>query len=34
MIALAADHGGFSLKEEVRAWLDEQGDRLQGFRLL
>lgn len=24
MIALAADHGGFELKEEVRAWLDQQ----------
>jgi ribose 5-phosphate isomerase B len=24
MIALAADHGGFALKEEVRRWLDEQ----------
>lgn len=23
MIALAADHGGYALKEEVRAWLDE-----------
>lgn len=24
MIALAADHGGYALKEEVRAWLDEK----------
>ena len=24
MLALAADHGGFALKEEVKAWLDEQ----------
>ena len=31
MIALAADHGGFSLKEEVRAWLDEQGIAYRDF---
>ncbi len=24
MIALAADHGGFALKEQVKQWLDEQ----------
>lgn len=24
MIALAADHGGYALKEEVKKWLDEQ----------
>ena len=24
MIALAADHGGFQLKEAVKAWLEEQ----------
>lgn len=31
MIALAADHGGFALKEEVRAWLDEQGIPYKDF---
>ncbi len=24
MLALAADHGGYALKEEVKKWLDEQ----------
>ena len=24
MIALAADHGGFALKEQVKQWLEEQ----------
>lgn len=31
MIALAADHGGFLLKEEVRAWLREQGLAYKDF---
>lgn len=31
MIALAADHGGFALKEEVKAWLDEQKIAYQDF---
>ena len=25
MIAIGADHGGYALKEEIRAHLDEQG---------
>lgn len=31
MIALAADHGGFVLKEAVRAWLDGQGIAYEDF---
>lgn len=31
MIALACDHGGFALKEEVRAWLDSRQIAYQDF---
>ena len=31
MIALAADHGGFALKEEVKKWLDGQGIPYRDF---
>lgn len=31
MIALAADHGGYELKEAVRAWLDEEGIAYRDF---
>lgn len=31
MIALAADHGGYALKEEVRKWLDEQKIEYKDF---
>ena len=31
MIALGADHGGFELKEAIRAYLDENGIEYQDF---
>lgn len=31
MIAIGADHGGFELKEKVRAFLDEQGIAYKDF---
>ncbi len=30
-IAIASDHGGFALKEELRAWLAEQGHEAEDF---
>lgn len=27
-IAMASDHGGFGLKEDLRAWLTEQGHQV------
>ncbi len=29
MIYLGADHGGFSLKEQIKKWLDEWGERYE-----
>ena len=31
MIALGSDHAGFPLKEEIRAWLDENGYEYKDF---
>ena len=31
MLALAADHGGYALKEEVKKWLDEQKSAYKDF---
>lgn len=31
MIALASDHGGFALKEEIRAYLDKEGLEYRDF---
>ena len=31
MIAIGSDHGGFALKEQVRAWLEEQGIPYRDF---
>lgn len=31
MLALAADHGGYQLKEEVKQWLDEKGIAYEDF---
>lgn len=31
MLALAADHGGYQLKEEVKKWLDENGIAYEDF---
>lgn len=31
MLALAADHGGYQLKEEVKKWLDEKGIAYEDF---
>ncbi len=30
-IAMASDHGGFALKEELKAWLAEQGHEVEDF---
>ena len=30
-IAMACDHGGFALKEDLRAWLTEQGYEIEDF---
>ena len=30
-IAMASDHGGFDLKEEVKAWLTEQGHEVSDY---
>lgn len=30
-IAMACDHGGFALKEDLRAWLTEQGHEIEDF---
>ena len=30
-IAIASDHGGFKLKEELRAWLAEQGHEITDY---
>lgn len=30
-IAMASDHGGFVLKEELKAWLAEQGHEVEDF---
>ena len=30
-IAMACDHGGFALKEALRAWLTEQGHEIEDF---
>ena len=30
-IAIASDHGGFALKEELKAWLAEQGYEVEDF---
>ena len=30
-IAMASDHGGFALKEELKAWLAEQGYEVEDF---
>lgn len=30
-IAMASDHGGFALKEDVKAWLTEQGHQVEDF---
>ena len=30
-IAIASDHGGFDLKEELRAWLTEQGHTIKDY---
>ena len=30
-IAIASDHGGFDLKENLRAWLAEQGHEVEDF---
>lgn len=30
-IAIASDHGGFDLKEDLRAWLAEQGHEVEDF---
>ena len=34
MIALASDHGGFTLKEQVKIWLDEQKIAYRDFGTL
>ena len=34
MIALAADHGGYQLKEEVKKWLDEENIAYKDFGTL
>lgn len=31
MIAIGSDHAGFPLKQEIRAWLDEQGVAYKDF---
>lgn len=31
MIAIGSDHGGFALKEELKAWLTEQGLEFRDF---
>lgn len=31
MIALASDHGGYDLKDQIKAWLDQKGIRYQDF---
>ena len=31
MIAIGSDHGGFALKEQVRAWLEEKGIPCRDF---
>lgn len=31
MIALGCDHGGYELKLEIKKYLDEKGDRVQGL---
>ena len=28
-IAIASDHGGFDLKEDLRSWLTEQGHQIE-----
>ncbi len=30
-IAIGADHGGYTLKEDIKAWLDEQGYKSTDF---
>ena len=30
-IAIASDHGGYDLKEDLRAWLTEQGHEVEDF---
>jgi len=30
-LGIAADHGGFNLKEEVKAWLNSAGHQIQDF---
>lgn len=30
-IAIASDHGGFDLKEDLRSWLTEQGHQIEDF---
>ena len=30
-IAIASDHGGFDLKEELRVWLTEQGHEVTDY---
>ena len=34
MVALAADHGGYQLKEEVKKWLDEENIAYKDFGTL
>ena len=31
MIAIASDHGGFDLKEDLKRWLTEQGHQVEDF---
>ena len=31
MIAIACDHGGFALKEEIKSWLTEKGIEFEDF---
>ena len=30
-IAMASDHGGFALTEELKVWLAEQADEVEDF---
>ena len=34
MIAIGSDHGGFLLKQEIKAYLEKKTDSLQRLRLL
>ena len=33
MIALGSDHGGYALKQHIKAYLDAEGHHLPGLRL-